>query len=428
MNLKQVHEIVKQIQNVSGRIDKENILAAHKDNDDLKYILDTVYNPFIILGLGDKKLKKFMKGKVKESLFNNLRDVIEYLKIHNTGKDVDAELVAEYLLNVHDEDLRQFAYEVIIKSLKLGINTKGINKIIPNLIPEFGCLLAEKFHEEVENIEDEMFATLKLDGHRMLAIKENGTINFYSRKGQPIEGLSDLFEEIKQLPDNYVYDGEALLKNDNNLHSAELYRETSKIIRKDGLKKNIEFHIFDLVPLEEYRQGISNKKYKQRRQELNELFNVSKFKWLKNVEALYQGHDKNEIFKLLDKVVDEGSEGVMINLGNYYYVNKRSKGLLKAKKFYDADLRIVGFESGTGKFKNTLGRINVEYKNSIVGVGSGLDDKTRNEIWSNQDEYLGKIVKVKYFEETSNSKDGKVSLRFPIFLEIRWDKDEPSYY
>ena len=39
---------------------------------------------------------------------------------------------------------------------------------------------------------------------------------------------------------------------------------------------------------------------------------------------------------------------------------------------------------------------------------------------------MGKIIKVKYFEETQNQQ-GTLSLRFPVFLELRNDKDEVSY-
>jgi chromosome segregation ATPase len=69
----------------------------------------------------------------------------------------------------------------------------------------------------------------------------------------------------------------------------------------------------------------------------------------------------------------------------------------------------------------------VEYKNNIVGVGSGFSDEMRNEIWNNQEKYLGKIAKIQYFEESKNDKTQLPSLRFPVFLEIRTDKTEPSY-
>jgi DNA ligase-1 len=95
----------------------------------------------------------------------------------------------------------------------------------------------------------------------------------------------------------------------------------------------------------------------------------------------------------------------------------------------DCDLKIVGFESGEvdSKLANTLGRINVEYKGNVVGVGSGFSEEMRNEIWNNQGKYINRIAKIQFFEESENSKTKEKSLRFPVFIEIRWDKNEPSY-
>ena len=71
---------------------------------------------------------------------------------------------------------------------------------------------------------------------------------------------------------------------------------------------------------------------------------------------------------------------------------------------------------------------NVEFKDNIVGVGSGFELSMRDEIWNNKDKYIGKIAKIQYFEVTKNQKDDKESLRFPVFKEWRFDKDEPSLY
>ena len=39
---------------------------------------------------------------------------------------------------------------------------------------------------------------------------------------------------------------------------------------------------------------------------------------------------------------------------------------------------------------------------------------------------VGHIISVKYKEETKN-KDGGISIQFPVFECVRFDKDEPSY-
>ena len=57
---------------------------------------------------------------------------------------------------------------------------------------------------------------------------------------------------------------------------------------------------------------------------------------------------------------------------------------------------------------------------------SGFTEELRDYYWNNPDEIIGKIVTVKYKEETTN-KNGGTSIQFPQFVCIRFDKDEPSY-
>lgn len=55
---------------------------------------------------------------------------------------------------------------------------------------------------------------------------------------------------------------------------------------------------------------------------------------------------------------------------------------------------------------------------------SGISSKLRQEIWSNKDDFLGRIISVKAESITKNKISGTTSLSFPRFVEIRYDKTE----
>ena len=52
---------------------------------------------------------------------------------------------------------------------------------------------------------------------------------------------------------------------------------------------------------------------------------------------------------------------------------------------------------------------------------------TREELWANSDDYIGKIVEVKFKEKSCDKKTGEESLQFPTFVRFRDDKNEVSY-
>ena len=115
----------------------------------------------------------------------------------------------------------------------------------------------------------------------------------------------------------------------------------------------------------------------------------------------------------------------MLNL-NAPYECKRVKTLIKVKKFFSCDIRCVGVEEGTGRNEGTLGALVCEYKGFKVNVGTGFSDDKRKEIWADPGSVIGKIISVKYKEETKN-KNGTLSIQFPVFEAVRFDKNEESY-
>lgn len=425
--MNQVLNIINEIQLTSSRNGKEGILKRNQDNKLLKDIFMFVYNPYIVTGISKKKInKKINSPNPSMPFISNIQEMMDYLKENNTGKDLDI-LAIQNFIKLAPEELQELYTQIATKSLKIGITAKTLNKIYgKGFIPEFNVMLANKYFDRVDKVKGEFIVTTKLDGGRSVIIKDDGKIKIFTRQGQPIEDLIEIEEEAKLLPDNMVYDGELLLKNDKRLKSKDLYRATMKETRKDGIKKNLIFNCFDMLPLEDFQNGICKKPCIDRKFELHEIMEDLKLEHIIEVPILYIGKDKDVVLELLEKARKNDEEGVVVNISNAPYECKRGNNLLKVKVMQSADLKIIGFEKGDGKFSNTLGKIIVDYKGYEVGCGSGFTDEDREYIWNNQDKLLGRTAEVQYFEETENQ-NGGMSIRFPVFKSIREEGKEVSY-
>lgn len=429
-----------QLENTSAKTTKEQILKNHKDDKDFLKALTFLLNPYVVTGISTKKMNKKVKKPDVLIVPTCFDSVISYLENNNSGRDTDIASIQAYIEQLESPELQTFVRKFVTKDLKLGISEKTVNKVYgKDTIPTFAVMLAESFEKKQDKVKGKFYITLKLDGNRCVAIKENGITKFFTRKGQEIDGLTQLVEEFKVFPDNTVFDGELILVNKDNLPSAELFRATQKVVRKDGEKKDLEFHMFDTLPLSEFKQGKSKKKYEQRRNTLDLMFAkltdtysdlIEDANFVKRLPVIYEGVDKSVIPAYASVVEEQGYEGLMINTADGLYQSKRVNDLLKVKSMKTADLLVMSLEKAIdGQFEGLLGRVNVEYKGNLVGCGSGFTLEQRRYFIDNPDEIVGKIIEVQFFEESQDEKTGQPSLRFPVFKGIRDDKgvDDINY-
>ena len=439
--------LVDKLQNNSSRLAKESILKEYKDDEEVKSLLHFIFNPYIITGISTKKLNR-VKHKVLISIFDinqdynfdDPLDLLKYLKEHNTGRDEDLIIIERFA--GHHRTYEKLVYAIASKDLKLGVQATTLNKVFgEDFVPTFDVMLAQKYYDDPDKLlpdGTDFILTEKLDGVRCVYVS---TINgkFFSRQGQAFESLIELEEECKQLPLDYVYDGELLLENNNNLDSKDLYRETMKVVSSDKEKRNVIFNIFDMIPIEDFYTGYCNIPAEIRKRNISDLFfspiwetNKKSFKHIKEVNVLYQGDDKHAIEEHLNRITNAGGEGVMINIADAPYECKRSKNLLKVKKMQTADVKVIALEPGTGKNYNKLGALKVEFIGPdgniyTCSVGSGLTDEDRLRFWNHPELIDNKIIEIQYFEISSNQ-NGGYGLRFPVFKWIREDKNEISMH
>ena len=326
-------------------------------------------------------------------------------------------------------DVKLFGYDFLCKDISLGITAKTVNKVMGyEVIPEFRCMLANKYFEHPGVVEGNYFyLTEKLDGIRCIAIVREDSVRLFSRHGQPIEGLTEIENDLASVYMNAkecVLDGELLVSDREGIPSKEQYKRTTMIVRKDGIKTGITYNVFDVLEVGAFESRQCDMPYYQRRQKLEAY--VHGCDHIKVLPILYHGKDTEMIAHHLNIQRGLGHEGVMINLAMEPYQFTRTNALLKVKVMQDCDLEIIGVQEGQGRFEGTLGALIVDYKGNPVGVGSGLSDEIRAMIWSDPAKYIGRVATIQYFEQT-NDASGKASIRFPVFRELREEGKEVSY-
>lgn len=271
-----------------------------------------------------------------------------------------------------------------------------------------------------------VLATPKLDGIRCL--KLNGTA--LSRTFKPIPNIH-IRNKIKTLPDGL--DGEIIIPGKS-------FGEITGTVMssKNAEPVDFQYFVFDFV------QG-DGSVYMPYSQRMDQLRGLDLPKWV--VKLLpRQINDRIDLDIFEQQCIDDGYEGAMIRDPRGPYKCGRSTEkegwLLKIKRFEDGEAVIMGFEEkmhnaneatenavghterSTCKYgmvpMNTLGTLlvrDIKTKQEF-GIGSGLDDATRDEIWKHQSKYIGKIVKYKY--QPYGVKDLP---RFPTFEGFRHHDD-----
>ncbi len=399
-------------------------LTKNQSDPSFCFVLEFLLNTDKKTGISTKKLEKEISDKVKYEEFNTLEELINYVLENNTGKDEVVKSVQQFVNKLSNITFQNFVKEIITKKYKCGVTAKVASEIIPDIIKkEHQVMLANKFKGELK---EPMQMTLKLDGIRCSALIEDGNIQFLSRQGKEFKGLLDIENALKEMNLNgYMLDGELIRRNDNNLPSEENFKLTTSIVSSDiEDKKGLEYVIFDIVPLQDYKNRVCELDYQTRKSMLCKLINANEF--IRLVPMFGTAQTVEEIYENLEEVVAQDLEGLMLNsFTGLYRFGKRSNDLLKVKKFNSCDIYCTGVEEGEGKYAGTLGKIVCDYKGYQLRVGSGFTDEEREYFWKHKSEIVNRIVEIKYFEESSD-KEGHLSLRFPVFKCVR-DKDEISY-
>lgn len=396
-------------------------------------LVHMAYNPYITFGV---KQVPVSTGIVEaENPWDEFTALLKKLSSRQLTGNAARDAISLIMHRFDSTEWNLFCSSVLKKDLRCGISDKTINKVVKDTawqIPVFSCQLATDCEGRPEMSGVKRLEP-KIDGVRVLmlcsASDDGVTVQSYSRNGLAFLNFTHIEHEIASQLDkmsvklgyeSFVLDGEVASSSFNSI-----MRQARR--KKDADASDAVFYVFDLVPLNEFTMGRSNSPLYRRMHGLDCIRpNILKMKSVKflphlNVD-LSTAEGNAEFDRYTEECVQNGFEGVMIKDPAAPYLCKRTTHWLKWKPTITVDVRIDGYEEGTGKHVGKLGALlgsGVDSGRAFsVWVGSGYSDDERDSLWTDRAHLKGRIMEVVADGVTQNQ-DGTYSLRFPRFQRFR---------
>lgn len=265
-------------------------------------------------------------------------------------------------------------------------------------------MLAHKWEERGKHMPSVVMVQPKLDGVRALIGMKGGKAHIFSRLGKPIKSMPHLCEAVQNLnlPNGTYLDGE--------LYSNTLkFEDISGVCRRhnpDQTSRQVEFHIFDCFNID-----VPGVPFKERYMTLETIGMKKPLILVETKEVRKQ----TTIDAHLDAYIAKGYEGVMIrNPSSVYKLNGRTHNLLKYKRFFDKEYKIIGANEATGRDKGTVVWVCETEKGTEFACRPQGSLEYRTHMWETHHEHIGKMLTVRFQEMT---RDGVP--RFPVGIDVR---------
>lgn len=428
--------ILKKLEDLTGEGSQKKKQQIIKDNwnDDLSYIFDICFNPFVTTKLHKLHISELPNSN---SDFGKFRELVENLKsapaANNFLRQEANDLVNTRITEDSDDyELRKILMKVLTKRMNVGIGSKLINKAVgKEVIPDPSVMLATDEQNALNNW-DKIYCEEKYDGVRVIAVYKSDNFFFYTRAFNELDSscLSRISFALKRiigasgLKGSWFFDGE--LTDSNRKSVSGKVTQILKGTASHDIDSNIIFNVFDLEESSTLESGTGVIPYTCRRKTLEAVLKDEPENSPVKLATMWELDDASQIASVYNEIVKIGGEGVICK-NDHVYECKRSKSWIKFKEVNECDLVIKGWYPGEGKREGFIGGlICTDLSQTLhVKIGSGFTDEDLKNLSQNPDSLVGMICAIQYNVTITDKHDNR-SLFLPRFVEVRHDKNAPD--
>ncbi len=434
--MKNTYDTIMLVRATASKNEKLAILEKNKDDADLREFLRVCYEPRI----------NFYQSKVDMSQVSDVKDKFQHTTF---GRELLAKVVdqlngrkvtgneakwwlADLYSRLNADWERELLSMLIERDVKAGFSESTINKVWADTvtdIPYMRCSLPKDAKVDTFPWGDGVFSQIKADGmFANVTRNHDGSVRIESRNGSPfpLDQLTDLVNDVvAHVFTGYQIHGELLVaRNGEVLPRQEGNGMLNKVLKGGELPTGcvVLYDAWDLIPLDRaVTKGKWTLPYKERFKNLAEMLK-SGTPTIRLIETKIV-HSFQRAQSHYQEALARGLEGTIIKHPEMEWKDGTSKHQVKMKLEFEVELKVVGYNEGTGKAAGSLGSLQCESAcgKLKVNVGSGFTDKMRADIWARKD--LNVITAKSNSIMPPENKD-TYSLFLPIFLEERLDKRE----
>lgn len=213
----------------------------------------------------------------------------------------------------------------------------------------------------------------KLDGERVLAVREHGRVRLLSRNGNPVTGYPEIVEALSDGSPDLLVDGEVVAFDGNQTSFARLQRRM-QIADPDRARRTgvaVHYYLFDVLYADGY--DLTRLPLRQRKAVLRRA--------LRFTDPLrYTAHRNEQGERYLRQACRAGWEGLIAKRADAPYRPGRSRDWLKFKCGHEQEFVIGGFTDPAGS-RTGFGALLIGYHERgrlrYAGkVGTGYDRDT----------------------------------------------------
>lgn len=448
-----VIDILEELESTSGKNARIDILEAASKNEVLKKVFIAAQDPYTVYYVSKFKMPDFRTisddetdDEVVESFVDGITQNLATRKL--TGNDAKGWVTTAFALMSQLQ--QKWCLRIILKNLRVGLQESSINKVWPGCVTSFSVALAATVKSEftrgegikiLDKVKYPVRVEPKLDGLRLIAVKKDGVVTFFTRNGTILESMPRIRAALTNAKfDNVVLDGEGMAADWNE--SSSVMMSGRSVDSKTGKKEqkddsNIFYNIFDAMNLDEWTKQESTATYDKRVALVATIVDAVNSSCVRQVSHI-NAKDEEELKAFFSKCMNDGYEGVMLKTLDSYYEWDRSKNIRKLKPVVTYEGCVVGWYDGRDNTRNEgkFGGFFVLLPNKVITrAGGGFNDLLRAKIkLDGLDAWLGKIVECEAQPDPMTTDgltvDGK--MRFPVYTRNRdaadVDKLVPATY
>lgn len=429
----QLMDALRQLENTDSTVEKRRMIGQYtSDIPEFKDVLVLALDPYKRFGIA-----KFPTGGGSLKGTNTWADIKFFLDTAAVGDDTLTN-ITRYAFQIADNmnsPTRELFRRVLLKDLRCGVGATLVNSVLPNLIPQFSCMLASPLEEhhikKLQAFPGKVFGQPKMNGDRSVSITPGGPtdpVQMFSRKGFPQHNYQFVSKVLASVHEasrksGLVFDGEIIVGDFWKT------RGTKKLAGNEAA--GAVYHIFDTVEYSQWEKGETDI-FSVRARMLREFSKLpvwEEFGCLARVPTMALSDlTWDGLSTLRDKLIDAGHEGLIIRPDLPYDFSPSARSnMYKHKKMDTLDCvirEVLPGEEGK-KMAEVAAKLRVELPNGQIcdaGMGKGLNMEALAKLWRLRGRYVGLVAEISYQEKTVNQ-SGEWKLQFPKFTGVvRKDK------